>query len=168
MQNLGRGALYLATVRACFYGGNNNPRFSRSNAMKSVARLFVLLALIPALTSCLEAGGGGAVHNPPSSIKRGSATSIELELSAVNPHGSMSRRMTSITCHYRLSGSPTFQSIPMTSSDVDSRHLIARCTLPSFSAVAQSPVEYYFDFYFDGPHYNQHHSPADPIRVPLQ
>ncbi len=136
--------------------------------MKATARLSALLVLFPTLASCIEAGGGGCVHHPPPVIKRGSPTSLQLELSAVNPHGSMSRRMTSITCHYRLAGEPTFQSLPMTSTDIDSRHLVASCTLPPFPADAQGPVEYYFDFYFDGPHYNQRGSPTNPIRVPLE
>jgi hypothetical protein len=126
---------------------------------------FLFIALLVA--SCMEAGGGGAVHLPPPAIKRDAFTPLELELSAVNPHGSMSRRMTSIRCHYRLSGSTEFISLPMTASDVDSRHLIARCNLPPFPADAQGSVEYYFDFQFDGPHYNQYNSPESPIRVPI-
>lgn len=93
---------------------------------------------------------------------------LELELSAVTPRGSMSRRMTSIFCHYRMSGETAFTSLPMTSTDIDSRHLIARCTIPPVSDSAAAAVEYYFDFDFDGPHHNRHGSPGEPVRVPLQ
>ncbi|MCP5559086.1 MAG: hypothetical protein H7A55_15175 [Verrucomicrobiaceae bacterium] len=126
----------------------------------------LLVALL--FASCMEAGGGGAVHHPPPVIKRGASTPLELELSAVNSHGSMSRRMTLITCHYRLADSTNFISMPMTPSDVDARHLVARCSLPPFPGHAQGFVDYYFDFQFDGPHFNQYHSPEDPIRVPLE
>jgi hypothetical protein len=119
------------------------------------------------LASCFEPGGGGSIHNPPDSITRGIPTPLELKLSAVNAHGSMSRRMTSITCHYRLSGSPTFATLPMTPTNVDSRHLIARCTLPAFPQDARGTVEYYFEFLFDGTP-NQYNTSQDPIRVPLK
>ena len=136
--------------------------------MKSSGRVALLFVAF-AFASCIEAGGGGAVHHPPSAIKRGVPTPLELELSAVNPHGSISHRMTSITCHYRLSGSSSFTSLSMTPADVDSRHLIARCSLPPFPANTQGSVEYYFDFYFDGrENYNRYNSPEDPIRVPLE
>ena len=143
-------------------------RMDATSYMKSARKASLLIAAF-AFASCIEAGGGGAVHHSPSSIKRGVPTPLELELSAVNPHGSMSRRMTSITCHYRLSGSSAFTSVPMTPADVDSRHLIARCSLPPFPPDAHGSVEYYFDFYFDGrENYNRYNSPEDPIRVPLE
>ena len=135
--------------------------------MKASVHSFLCLLAAFALVSCMEAGGGGSVHRPPSAIKRGVPTPLELELSAVNPHGSMSRRMTSITCYYRLSGSSAFATISMTPADVDARHLVARCALPAFPADAQGVVEYYFGFGFDGSH-NQRTSPADPIRVSLE
>jgi hypothetical protein len=135
--------------------------------MKPSVMSFLCLLAAFALVSCMEAGGGGSVHHPPSAIKRGTPTPLELELSAVNPHGSMSRRMASITCHFRLSGAAAFATLAMTPADVDTRHLVARCTLPPFPADAQGAVEYYFAFNFDGSH-NLRNSPEDPIRVPLE
>lgn len=134
---------------------------------KYAAHAFSSLFLAFALSSCFEPGGGGAVHNARSSIKRGAPATLELELSAVNPHGRMSHRLTLITCHYRLAGSSASASIPMAPRDIDSRHLAANCTLPPFASDARGPVEYYFDFYFDG-QFNKYRSAEDPIKVSLE
>lgn len=129
--------------------------------------LWCLSALLFLLPSCFKPGGGGAIHKPPVSIPRGAVTTLELELSSVHPGVPMDRQMTKITCHYRLTGAPTFIALPMASTIVDKTHLIARAQLPAFPNDVNGSVEYYFTFDFDG-HPNDYETAAAPIRVPLQ
>lgn len=130
-----------------------------------MARLTPAIVLL--LASCLRPGGGGSVHLPPASITRGVETPLKLELSSVHEDRPMDRQMTSIKCHYRLAGEPAFTALPMTVRVIGTRHLEATATLPPFPKEAAGPVEYYFDFTFDG-HYSQRESPSNPVRVPLQ
>jgi hypothetical protein len=136
--------------------------------MKLATSISTILAFAaPMLAGCMEAGGGGSVHNPPETVQSGVPIPIELELSAVNAHGSMNRRITAITCHYRPPGSPTFTDIPMIPKDIDSRHLVARCTIPPIMPAPSGVLVYCFTFDFDG-HRNQHNTPENPIRVQLK
>ena len=131
------------------------------------AILTLCLGLI-LIDACFEPGGGGTTHVPPKVIVKGSPTPLTLEVTAVNVHGLMSKRITRITCHYRQKGASSFTALPMAVTDVDERTLIARVSLPPFSNVEGDSVEYYFDFYSEGK-YDQRGSPSQPEAiVPIQ
>ena len=120
-----------------------------------------------ALGACLKPGGGGSLHVPPASIPRGTPFALELELTSVHESPPIDRQMTRITCHYRLAGGRWFTPLAMAPTGVIDRKLVARAVLPAFPREAAGPVEYYFDYHFDGVH-NSHNSASDPFQVPFQ
>ena len=87
----------------------------------------------------------GTVHIPPAWIRREKPTVLELELSTYmgSPLGA---RLSGVTCHYRLAGTPSYTPIPMASTVISDKSVKARVELPAFGADAKGPVEYYFSF----------------------
>lgn len=127
-----------------------------------------ILAIFLLLSGC--AGGGGSVHNPPSSIRYGMPTELKLEVSVWGAgSGKIINRYKNVTCHYRLGLNQEFKQINMAPDAVSPEQLNARdrltfkCTLPAIQPQEGKAVEYYFDMIFDGV-YNS----RPPVKVELQ
>jgi hypothetical protein len=113
-----------------------------------------------ALAGCV--GGGGSVHQAPSSIAAGRPTPLTLELTAWGAGwGRLSHRYRQLECRYRTARDSTTHRVAMTPVREERQRFIAQCVLPPLVR-HDSLVTYWFTFAFDG---QPNRRPAETVPI---
>jgi hypothetical protein len=110
--------------------------------------LLIVLALGPAVISsgCIQAGGGGAFHDPM--LLNLGAIALELSVGTGDPL----RRFENVRCRYRCNGSGSYSTVVMqmkTDPAVETR-ILCECNIPNDFHCSDRTTSYYFEFCFDG------------------
>ena len=119
-----------------------------------------LFSLCLLLSGCSLAGGGGCVHLPPSNVKAGAPIALKIEFTVSGKaSGPLDKRYTGVTCHYRDSAKPGFQTVAATVLSADEKTMVAVMLIPPASITGATQIDYYFDFLFDGIYNRRNEAP---------